>query len=118
MVRGLGRRVLRGGFGFQGGHGGGDVPEGFRPGYRAVNLPEAVGGVEEGHAGFGRRVKIPLGVPDVEGPPQAVALHHQGDVVRLGQAGAAGVLIVSKIFSQAMGLEKGLNIPEIGRAHV
>ena len=59
----------------------GKVPKGSHRGHRAVNAPEAVGGMEEGDARLGGGVIVPLGVPDVEGPPQAVPLRHQGDVV-------------------------------------
>ena len=94
----------------------GKIPKGSHRGHRAVNAPEAVGGMEEGDARLGGSVIVPLGVPDVEGPPQAVPLRHQGDVVRLGQPRAAGVFVVRKIAPQSMGLEKGLNIPVLAVA--
>ena len=84
-----------------------DLRKGMDGGHSMVDDAKPVGSVEEGHPRRRGGVAIPLGVPDVQGVFQPVAGHHQGDVLRLGLAGAAGVFKVGKILPQAVGLEKG-----------
>ena len=75
-----------------------------------VDVAEAVGGVKEGHPRLGCGIAVSLGIPNIQGLFQAVALYHQGDVVPLGLAGAAGILVVLEKLPQAVGLEEGLNV--------